>query len=174
MGVRQAKAMGNTVTVISSSPGKEAVSKELGADVFVVSSNLESMKAANMSCDIILNTVSVHHDLDQYLPLLVGVSAASHQTPQARHGTIVQLGARASLDSHSPHQMFLMLRKLRITGSIIGGISETQECIDFCHKHGIIPNIKVVTSDALLDIYKRLKDKNDSAVRYVLDIEASF
>ena len=71
MGVRLAKAMGNTVTAISTSPNKEAAAKEIGADNFVVSTNPESLKAAAGSLDLILNTVSADHDINTYLPLLV-------------------------------------------------------------------------------------------------------
>ena len=71
MGVRLAKAMGNTVTAISTSPNKEAAAKEIGADNFVVSTNPESLKDAGGSLDLILNTVSADHDINIYLPLLV-------------------------------------------------------------------------------------------------------
>ena len=71
MGVRLAKAMGNTVTAISTSPNKEAVAREIGADNFLVSTNQESMKNNAGSLDLILNTVSANHDINTYLPLLV-------------------------------------------------------------------------------------------------------
>ena len=71
MGVRLAKAMGNTVTAISTSPSKEAAAREIGADNFVVSTDPESRKAAAGSLDLILNTVSADHDINTYLPLLV-------------------------------------------------------------------------------------------------------
>ena len=71
MGVRLAKAMGNTVTAISTSPSKEAAAREIGADNFLVSTNPESMKKSAGSLDLILNTVSANHDINTYLPLLV-------------------------------------------------------------------------------------------------------
>ena len=74
MGVSLAKAMGNTVTAISTSPNKEAAAKEIGADHFVVSTSPESLSAAADSLDLILNTVSAQHDVNTYLPLLVGKS----------------------------------------------------------------------------------------------------
>ena len=73
MGVRLAKAMGNTVTAISTSPSKEAAAREIGADNFVVSTDPESRKAAVGSLDLILNTVSADHDINTYLPLLVHI-----------------------------------------------------------------------------------------------------
>merc|ERR1719295_988065 len=111
MGVRLAKAMGNTVTAISTSPNKEAAAREIGADNFVVSTNAESMKAASMSLDLILNTVSAEHQVSTYLPLL------------AKKGVLVQLGL--VLGAHQVNQMPLMFNKLSIAGSLIGGIPET-------------------------------------------------
>jgi len=159
MGVRLAKAMGNTVTAISTSPKKEASAREIGADNFVVSTDPESMKAASISLDLILNTVSANHDLNHYLPLL------------ANKGVLVQMGL--VLNPHPVVQAPLMFRKLSIAGSLIGGMPETQECIDFCSKHNIIPKIKIVTSKDLSGVYKELMTKNDSIVRNVLDIDAS-
>eukprot|EP00090_Calanus_glacialis_P010418 TRINITY_DN1879_c0_g1_i1.p1 TRINITY_DN1879_c0_g1~~TRINITY_DN1879_c0_g1_i1.p1 ORF type:complete len:373 (-),score=97.18 TRINITY_DN1879_c0_g1_i1:75-1193(-) len=159
MGVRLAKAMGNTVTAISTSPNKEEAAKKIGADNFVVSTNPESMKAAGMSLDLILNVVSANHDLNHYLPLL------------ANKGVLVQMGL--VLTPHPVVQAPLMFRKLTIAGSLIGGLPETQACIDFCSKHKIVPKIKMVTAKDLGTVYKELQTKNDSIVRNVLDIEAS-
>jgi len=159
MGVRLAKAMGNTVTAISTSPSKEAAAKEIGADRFVLSTDPESMKAASQSIDLILNTVSASHEASHYLPLL------------ANKGTLVQLGL--VLTPHQVNQMPLMFRQLSLAGSLIGGIPETQDCIDFCAKHNIVPITKVVTADQLDEVYKQLNMKNDSIVRHVLDIEGS-
>ena len=159
MGVRIAKAMGNTVTAISTSPNKEAAAREIGADNFVVSTDAESMKSAGGSLDLILNTVSANHDLNTYLPLLAG------------KGVLVQLGL--VLSPHPVMQLPLMFKKQSIAGSLIGGLPETQDCIDFCHKHNIVPKIKLVTSNDLDNVYKELASKNDSIIRNVLDIDAS-
>merc|ERR1711990_826671 len=159
MGVRLAKAMGNTVTAISTSPNKEAAAREIGADNFVVSTNPESMKSAGDSRDLILNTVSADHDLNTYLPLL------------AAKGILVQLGL--VLSPHPVSQLPLMFKKLSIVGSLIGGLPETQDCIDFCHKHNIIPRINLVNCSELDRVYQELGAKNDTIIRNVLDIEAS-
>jgi len=159
MGVRIAKAMGNTVTAISTSKNKEEAAKAIGADNFVLSTDAESMKNAADSLDLILNTVSASHELNHYIPLL------------ARKGTLVQLGL--VMTNHAVNQMPLMFRKLSIAGSLIGGIKETQDCIDFCSKHNIVPEIKVVKSSDLDNVYANLAQKNDAIVRNVLDIEAS-
>jgi len=158
-GVRLAKAMGNTVTAISTSPSKEAAAREIGAKSFVVSTNEESMTGAAGSLDLILNTISASHDLNTYLPLL------------ARRGVLVQLGLVTT--PHPLFQLQLMPQRKTITGSLIGGLPQTQECIDFCHKHNIVPNIKIVTWKELDGVYTKLKEKNDTIIRNVLDIEAS-
>jgi len=159
MGVQLAKAMGNKVTAISTSPSKEAAAKEIGADTFVVSTDPESMKKAAMSCDLILNTVSVDHEAAHYISLL------------ANKGKLVLLGG--ALKPHSVSGVPLMFRKVVITGSMIGGIPETQECIDFCKAHSIVPKTKLITASELDSVYELLNNKNDSIVRNVLDIEAS-
>ena len=152
MGVRLAKAMGNTVTAISTSPNKEQAAREIGADNFVVSTDADSMAKAAGSLDLILNTVSANHDVNTYLPLL------------AFKGVIVQLGL--VMAPHQVNQLQLMMKKLTIAGCIIGGLPETQECIDFCSKHDIIPKIKLVNSNELEGVYKELSSKNDTIIRY--------
>lgn len=159
MGVRIAKAMGNTVTAVSTSPHKEQAAREIGADNFVVSTDAGSIEAAASSCDLIINTVAANHDINTYLPLL------------APKGVIVQIGV--VLIPQKVNQLQLMMKKLTIAGCIIGGLPETQDCIDFCHKHNIVPKIKIVTCDELDDLYKVMEGKNDSIIRNVLDIEAS-
>jgi uncharacterized zinc-type alcohol dehydrogenase-like protein len=175
MGVQLAKAMGNKVTAISTSPSKEAAAREIGADNFVVSTDPDSMKKATMSCDLILNTVSVNHEAAHYLSLLVWIlhNFTKYLTflLQANRGKLVLLGA--ALKPHSVSGIPLIYRKLVITGSIIGGLPETQECIDFCHAHSIVPKTKLITADQLDSVYELLNTKNDSIVRNVLDIEAS-
>ena len=151
MGVRLAKAMGNTVTAISTSPNKEAAAKEIGADHFVVSTNPESLKAAAGSLDLILNTVSAEHDINTYLPLL------------AAKGVCCQIGAM--LKPHSVSQIQLLMKSLSIAGSIIGGMPDTQRVIDFCHEHKIVPKIKLITADQLDQTFQDLANKNDSILR---------
>merc|ERR1711955_139920 len=112
----------------------------------------ESMKAAAGSLDLVLNTVAANHDINTYLPLL------------AAKGVIVQIGV--ALKPHAVNQLQLMMKKLSIAGCLIGGLPETQDCIDFCHKHNI------VTSKDLDGVYEALANKNDSIIRNVLDIEA--
>ena len=158
-GVRLAAAMGNTVTAISTSPHKQAVAGEMGATRFVVSTSEESMRSAAGSLDLILNTVSSPHQVGHYLPLL------------ARDGVIVQLGLVT--DQHQVSQMPLVYNRQSIAGSCIGGMRDTQRCIDFCQQHDIVPKTEIITADQLSEVYKILRTKNDRVVRYVLDIANS-
>ena len=143
MGIQLARAMGNTVTAISTSPAKEATAREIGADSFVVSTSRESMVAAAESLDLILNTVSATHDLNTYLPLLVSgtmyLVEANFYTLNvlvlAAKGVIVQIGF--ALQPHSVSQVPLIMRSLSIAGSIIGGLHATQV--------GITPIIQLYT-----------------------------
>merc|ERR1711994_1225544 len=96
-----------------------------------VSTSMESMAVAAGSLDLILNTVSATHDVNTYLPLL------------AAKGVIVQIGF--TLQPHSVSQVPLIMKSLAIAGSIIGGLPATQDCIDFCHKHKIVPKTNLIT-----------------------------
>lgn len=158
MGVRLAKAMGNEVTAISTSPNKEKMAREIGADNFVISSDPESMKTVAKSLDLILNTVSAPHDLTALIGLL------------ARDGTVVQLGV--VMPPHAINQM-IFFRRVNLSGSLIGGMKATQDCIDFCAAKNIEPATKLITADKIGEVYAKLEAKNDQVLRYVLDIKAS-
>lgn len=157
MGVRLAAAMGNEVTAISTSPSKEETARKIGASRFVVSSDADSMAAAAKSLDLVLNTVSASHEVTSYTPLL------------ARNGTIVQLGV--VLTPHSVSQLALMRDRISIAGSIIGGMPNTQECMDFCAEKGIRPEIELITDERLDEVFEILAKKNDTIKRYVLDLD---
>merc|ERR1712183_1052705 len=158
MGVRLAKAMGNTVTAISTSPHKETVAREIGADNFVLSNKLESMAAAAKSLDLVLNTVSADHDLTALIGLL------------ARDGTIVQLGV---VRKPHPISQMIFFRRVNLSGSLIGGMRDTQDCIDFCAAKGIQPDTELVTANQIEAVYDKLREKNDRITRYVLDVTKS-
>ena len=159
MGIQLAKAMGNKVTAISTTPAKKKEALEIGADNFIVSSDEASMLSGADSLDLLLNTVSADHQIEHYLPLL------------RRDGTIVQLGL--VLKKHEIGQVPLMRKRIQVSGSMIGGIPETQDCMDFCTKHKIFSKIKLIKASELDDVFSLLEKKNDQIVRYVLDIEAS-
>jgi len=160
MGVMMAKAMGNTVTVISTSNKKEALARKLGAENFVLSTQSESMKAAEKSLDILLDTVGADHDLMAFAGLL------------KKKGTVVVLGIVTTpfqVDSTK-----LIQDQIVITGSDTGGMRMTQDCIDFMAEHALFPETKTISSlDQLESAENALKLGGSSSTeyRYVLDIE---
>ncbi len=157
MAVKLAKAMGNEVTALSTSPNKADIAKSIGARHFVVSKDEEGMKKAENSLDVIVNTVSANHELSVYIPLL------------RTKGVIVMLGA--STNPHAVPILPLLMKGASISTSGIGGIGETQEVMDFCTKHKIMPETKLITQHELPEVYENLAKKNDSITRYVLDIK---
>lgn len=161
MGIKLAKAMGNKVVAISTSDKKKDLAISKGADVFVISKDPESIKANAFACDLILNTVSVSHDLNAYIPLL------------NKQGVLVQLGAAAA--PHNIGNFGLMLNRHQIAGSIIGGIRETQELIDFCNEKNIYPDCEVIEANKIDWAWEQLTGAglNATGVRYVIDIKKS-
>jgi len=158
IGIQLAKAMANHVTVIDDTPRFQHDANVLGADKYVVSGNPMSMNTAVNSLDLVLNTELHDHSINSYLPLL------------RRDGTIVQIGLVAS--EHKINPMSLMAKRLKISASFIGGIAETQACVDFCRQLDIIPQVKLITADALTNTFKTSEIEQNHA-KYVLDIEAS-
>ena len=160
MGIKIANALGHHVVAISTSANKKELAQQKGAKSFVVSTSPESIQALDKKCDIILNTVAVQHDLNVYLPML------------KTNGKLIQLGGVSA--PHTVSQFPLMMRRLTIAGSAIGGIESTQEVVDFCFKHNIYPDIQLIEAKDIDVAWKKLSDgKNDDGVRYVIDIKKS-
>mmetsp|Transcript_16977 Transcript_16977/g.26148 ORF Transcript_16977/g.26148 Transcript_16977/m.26148 type:complete len:170 (+) Transcript_16977:566-1075(+) len=135
MGVKLAKALGHVVTAISTSPGKKEMALAKGATHFVVSTDPASMEAAKESLDLILNTISGEHDLNLYLPLL------------RYNGNLVELGINTK--PHQLNQMVLLRHRKGVSGSHVGGIQSTEECLALCAKAGISPDTEHITSEKL-------------------------
>ena len=106
-----------------------------------------------------MNTVSAAHEMMKYTSLL------------AFDGALVQLGLVTA--DHAVNQFPLLMKRIKLTGSLIGGIPETQECMDFCAKHKILPTTKLIKASELDGVYETLRGKNDQIIRYVLDVDAS-
>src|SRR5690606_18138506 len=123
MGVKIAKAMGAEVTIFSTSPSKEADARSLGADHFVITRDPANLAPLAGTYNFILDTVSADHDLNQYIGLL-GIG-----------GTMVVVGVPPT--PAQLHQFGLIFGNKTLAGSLIGGIAETQEMLDFCAEHGI-------------------------------------
>jgi uncharacterized zinc-type alcohol dehydrogenase-like protein len=155
MGVKLAHAMGAKVVVLTTSPGKAKDAVRLGADDVVVSTNAAEMKKHAGSFDFVLDTVSAVHDLNALLGLL------------KRDATLTLVGAP---EQPTPLGVFgLLFGRRRLAGSIIGGIRQTQEMLDFCAEHGITADIERVPVQKLDEAYARLA-KSDVKYRFVIDM----
>lgn len=156
MGVKLAHAMGAHVVLFTTSPGKEADARRLGADEVVISRDKQQMAAHRNCFDFILNTVAAPHRLDDYLDLL------------KRDGTMTLVGAPA--EPHPSPQVFnLIFKRRQIAGSLIGGIAETQEMLDFCAEHGIVSDIEQIPMQSINEAYERML-KSDVRYRFVIDM----
>jgi uncharacterized zinc-type alcohol dehydrogenase-like protein len=156
MGIKLAHAMGAHVVAFTTSESKRKAAKALGADEVVVSRNADEMAAHAKSFDLILNTVAAPHNLDAYLCLL------------KRDGTMTLVGAPAS-PHPSPNVFHLIMKRRNLAGSMIGGIPETQEMLDFCAKHGIVSDIEMIPMNYINTAYERLL-KSDVRYRFVIDM----
>lgn len=156
MGVKIAHAMGAHVVMFTTSPGKTEDAKKLGADEVVVSKNHDEMKKHLGSFDFILNTVAAPHNLDAYLELL------------KRDGTMCVVGVPAA-PHPSPSVSNLIFRRRSLAGSLIGGIAETQEMLDFCSKHNIVSEIEVIPMQNVNEAYERML-RSDVKYRFVIDM----
>ncbi|KAJ4834604.1 hypothetical protein Tsubulata_024481 [Turnera subulata] len=159
MGVLIAKAMGHHVTVISSSDKKrEEALKHLGADAFLVSSDVEEVEKATNSLDYILDTVPVVHPLETYLSFL------------KPNGKLIIVGAPPNPLQFIASQ--IITGKKTISGSFIGSIEDTQELLDFWAKKGLTSMIEVVKMDYVNKAFERM-ERNDVRYRFVLDVAGS-
>ena len=154
MGVKLAKAMGAKVTVLSQSLKKMEDGLRLGADEYYATSDPDTFTTLAGSFDLILNTVSANLDLGAYLGLL------------ASDGTLVELGA----PEHALEVPFFPLAGMRrsLAGSMIGGIPETQQMLDFCAEHDVRPEIEVIAPDYINEAYERVL-ASDVRYRFVID-----
>lgn len=154
MAVKFAAAFGAEVTMISTSPSKQADAEKLGAKNFILSTDKEAMKKASKSFNVILNTVSADHNYNDYLSLL------------KTNGTMIIVGIPET-PSTLP-AISLIGQRRSIMGSLIGGIAETQEMLDFCAEHHIVSEVEVIPMDYINQAYERMI-KNDVKYRFVID-----
>ncbi|MDA8451568.1 NAD(P)-dependent alcohol dehydrogenase [Acidovorax sp. NCPPB 3859] len=157
MGVKIAAAMGAHVVLFTTSDSKREDAKRLGAHEVVVSKNAEEMAAHANSFDLIVNTVAAPHGLDAFLALL------------KLDGTMTLVGAPAS-PHPSPNVFSLIMKRRRLAGSLIGGIRETQEMLDFCAQHGIVADIETIRMDEIESAYERMLE-SDVRYRFVIDMD---
>jgi alcohol dehydrogenase (NADP+) len=155
IGVKLAKALGADVAVITTSPAKREDALRLGADHVLVSRDADAMAAAANSFDLLLDTIPTRHDVNPYLPLL------KHDK------TLVLVGALELLDPVDGN--LLIFGRKSLAGTVIGGMAETQEMIDFCAEHGIVSDIEIIAMQDINEAYRRL-ERNDVRYRFVIDM----
>ena len=155
MGIKFAHAMGAQTTMITSSAHKAQDALRLGADGVLLSSDAAAMQAMANQFDFLLNTIPVYHDYNVYLPLL------KVDGTMCIVGTI---GMNAELNARS-----LIMGRRQIAGSLVGGIQETQEMLDFCAQHQILSDIEMIPMDGINQAYERMQH-SDVKYRFVIDM----
>ena len=156
MGVKIASAMGAHVVLFTTSAGKTEDAMRMGASEVVISKDPQAMAAHQNTFDFILNTVAAQHDLDPFIALL------------KRDCTMVLVGAPEH-PHPAPNVFGLILKRRRLGGSLIGGIRETQDMLDFCAEHGIVSDIETIPMKYINTAYERML-KSDVKYRFVVDM----
>ena len=155
MGIKLARAMGAHVAAFTTSESKRTDALILGAHEVVLSRDAADMAAHAKSFDLIVNTVAAPHDLDAFLVLL------------KRDGTMTLVGAPATAHP-SPGVFNLIFKRRSLAGSMIGGIPETQEMLDFCAEHAITADIETIPANQINQAYERMLE-GDVKYRFVID-----
>lgn len=155
MAVKFAHALGAHVVVFTTSPNKKEDALRLGANDVVISRNTDQMSKHLGSFDFILDAVSAEHDIDTYIQLL------------RRDGNITLVGAPDK--PHAISALSLLFKRRRLSGSLIGGIAETQEMLDFCGKHNITTDVEVIPIQKVNEAYERLSS-GDVKYRFSIDM----
>lgn len=156
MAIKLAKALGANVSLISRSPNKEKDAIELGADQVIISTDVEQMQAAKGQFDLIIDTVPYVHDINPYIPTL------------RVNGTLVLVGYLGGLEPMLQTIPLISGRK-SVAGSLIGGIAETQEMLNFCGEHNIVSEIELIKMQDINHAYERML-KSDVRYRFVIDM----
>lgn len=157
MGIKFAHAMGAETVMITTSPEKAEDAKRLGADTVLISKDEKEMEKHAGTFDFLLNTVPVKHNMNPYLKLL------------KRDSTMVMVGAIEPLEPM--HGGNLIMGRKRVAGSLIGGIKETQEMLDFCGKHNITPDVEMIKMKDINKAFDRVTD-GDVKYRFVIDMQS--
>ncbi len=157
MGIKFARAMGAHVVMITTSDKKGEDAKKLGADEVLISKDTEAMKSHASTFDFLLNTIPVNHDVNPYLNLL------------KRDKTMVLVGAVEPLSHVNGGS--LILKRRNLAGSLIGGIKETQEMLDFCGEHQVLPEVEMIDIQEINQAWDRVV-KADVKYRFVIDMKS--
>jgi uncharacterized zinc-type alcohol dehydrogenase-like protein len=158
MAVKLAKAMGAEVTLFTTSPAKADDARALGVDHVVISKDEDQMAGAANSLDLIIDSVAAKHDLDPYIAAL------------GRDGALVLLGVPP--EPHPSPAVHGFIRGRRsLSGSLIGGIAETQEMLDFCAEHDVVADVEMISMEQIDEAYDRML-AGDVKFRFVIDLES--
>lgn len=157
MAVKFAVAFGAEVTVISTSPAKEADARRFGAQHFLLSTDAAQVKKATRSFDFVLDTVSGNHDLNMVLSMI------------KLDGNLVLVGLPT--EAAPIHPFSIIIPRRSVSGSTIGGIRETQEMLDFCAAKGIVSDVEMIRMSQINEAYERVL-KGDVRYRFVIDVAA--
>lgn len=158
MAIKLAKGLGADVTLFSRTPDKEKDALELGANAVIISTDEEQMKSVRGKFDLIIDTVPYVHDLNPYVGTL-GIN-----------GTLVVVGYLGGLEPLLNTVPMIMGRK-SVAGSVIGGIAETQEMLDFCGEHNIVSEIEIIKMQEINEAYGRML-KSNVRYRFVIDMQS--
>jgi alcohol dehydrogenase (NADP+) len=158
MAVKIAKAMGAEVTVFTTSPEKTETARELGADRVVISKDADQMAAVTGTLDLVIDSIAAPHDLDAYLTTL------------GRDGAMVLLGVPPAPHPSPAVHNFIRGRR-SLSGSLIGGIAETQEMLDFCAANGVTADVETIAIADIDEAYDRM-EKSDVKFRFVIDMDS--
>lgn len=158
MAIKLAKGLGAEVTLFSRTPGKSDDARQLGADHVVISTDEEQMNSVSGKFDLIIDTVPYDHDVNPYISTL------------NINGTLVLVGFIGKMDEalFTPP---MILGRRSVAGSVIGGIAETQEMLDFCGKHNIVSEIEMIKMQDINEAYERML-KSDVRYRFVIDMKS--
>ena len=159
MAIKLAKGLGAEVTLFSRSINKIENAKKLGTDHVVISTNEEEMKSVKGKFDLIIDTVPYQHDINPYMQTLT------------LNGTLVLVGFIGEFDENHASTRPMIYQRRSVAGSLIGGIAETQEMLDFCGKHNIVSDIEVIKIQDINEAYERML-KSDVKYRFVIDMQS--
>ena len=156
MGVKSAVALGADVTVFSTSEEKEADARRFGATDFVLTTDTEAMAKLELKYDFLLDTIPYEHDLNPFVKLL------------KRDATLAVVGLLLPF-SEETNNMEVIFHRRNLSGSLIGGIPETEEFLAFCGEHNILPEVEMIAMEDINEAHKRMKN-GEARYRYVIDI----
>jgi uncharacterized zinc-type alcohol dehydrogenase-like protein len=158
MAVMIAKAMGAKVTAITTKKEKRTAATKLGADEVLISENEKAMKAQELSFDYLLCTIPYPFDINLYIPLL-----------KAR-GSLITVGLLGPYKAPTNNSEVAMHGRM-VGGSLIGGIPETQEILDFCAEHDIAPEVQMIKMQEINEAFEKVKNE-EVRFRYVIDMQS--